>query len=46
MSPFRCPVSADRVGENLNTPGIVVVEADEDASAYAGGHLTRAVRLD
>ncbi|MEO8889157.1 MAG: sulfurtransferase, partial [Jatrophihabitantaceae bacterium] len=31
---------------NLNTPGIVFVEVDEDTSAYEGGHIEGAVRLD
>jgi 3-mercaptopyruvate sulfurtransferase SseA len=45
MSRSEVPVSADWVEENLNTPGIVVVEADEDTSAYDGGHITGAALL-
>jgi thiosulfate/3-mercaptopyruvate sulfurtransferase len=39
-------VSADWAEENLNTPGVVLVEVDEDVSAYDGGHIAGAVRLD
>ncbi|WP_405488574.1 sulfurtransferase [Nocardia sp. NBC_00511] len=39
-------VSADWVEENLNTPGVVLVEVDEDTSAYDLGHIENAVRLD
>ncbi|MGV9665486.1 sulfurtransferase [Nocardia niigatensis] len=39
-------VSADWVEENLNTPGVVLVEVDEDTSAYELGHIEGAVRLD
>ena len=39
-------VSADWAEENLNTPGVVFVEVDEDTSAYDGGHLEGAVKLD
>jgi thiosulfate/3-mercaptopyruvate sulfurtransferase len=45
MSRSEVPVSADWGEENLNTPGIVLVEVDEDASAYAGGHITGAALL-
>lgn len=39
-------VSADWVEENLNTPGIVIVEVDEDTSAYDTGHIEGAVKID
>jgi thiosulfate/3-mercaptopyruvate sulfurtransferase len=39
-------VSADWAEQNLNTPGVVFVEVDEDTSAYDGGHLAGAVKLD
>lgn len=39
-------VSADWVEENLNTPGVVLVEVDEDTSSYDLGHIEGAVRLD
>jgi thiosulfate/3-mercaptopyruvate sulfurtransferase len=46
MSRSEALVSADWVEENLNTPGIVLVEVDEDTSAYDGDHITGAVRID
>ncbi|MBO0856278.1 MAG: sulfurtransferase [Nocardia sp.] len=39
-------VSADWVEENLGTPGVVIVEVDEDTSAYDTGHIEGAVKLD
>ncbi|NUS43652.1 MAG: sulfurtransferase [Mycobacteriaceae bacterium] len=39
-------VSVDWAEENLNTPGVVFVEVDEDTSAYEGGHIAGAVRID
>jgi thiosulfate/3-mercaptopyruvate sulfurtransferase len=39
-------VSADWAEDNLNTPGVVFVEVDEDTSAYDGGHIAGAVKLD
>ncbi|CRK60410.1 Thiosulfate sulfurtransferase, rhodanese [Alloactinosynnema sp. L-07] len=32
--------------ENLNAPGVVFVEVDEDASAYDTGHIPGAVKVD
>jgi thiosulfate/3-mercaptopyruvate sulfurtransferase len=46
MSRADVLVSADWAEENLNTPGVVFVEVDEDTSAYDGGHLAGAVKLD
>src|SRR6476660_352844 len=46
MSRADALVSADWAEENLNTPGVVFVEVDEDVSAYDGGHIAGAVRLD
>jgi thiosulfate/3-mercaptopyruvate sulfurtransferase len=46
MSRADALVSADWAEENLNTPGVVFVEVDEDASAYDVGHITGAVKLD
>jgi thiosulfate/3-mercaptopyruvate sulfurtransferase len=46
MSRADVLVSADWAEENLNTPGVVLVEVDEDASAYDGGHIDGAVKLD
>jgi thiosulfate/3-mercaptopyruvate sulfurtransferase len=46
MSRADALVSADWAEENLNTPGVVFVEVDEDASAYDGGHIAGAVKID
>jgi thiosulfate/3-mercaptopyruvate sulfurtransferase len=46
MSRADVLVSADWAEENLNSPGVVFVEVDEDTSAYDGGHLAGAVKLD
>ena len=39
-------VTADWAESNLDTPGVVFVEVDEDASAYDTGHIAGAVKLD
>jgi thiosulfate/3-mercaptopyruvate sulfurtransferase len=46
MSRADVLVSADWAEQNLNTPGVVFVEVDEDVSAYDGGHIAGAVKLD
>ena len=46
MSRADVLVSADWAEENLNTTGVVFVEVDEDTSAYDGGHIAGAVKLD
>ena len=46
MSRADVLVTADWAAENLNTPGIVLVEVDEDTSAYDTGHIEGAVKLD
>jgi len=46
MSRADVLVSADWAEENLNAPGVVFVEVDEDTSAYDGGHIAGAVKLD
>jgi len=46
MSRADVLVSADWAEENLNTPGVVFVEVDEDTSAYDGGHIAGAIKLD
>jgi thiosulfate/3-mercaptopyruvate sulfurtransferase len=46
MSRADVLVSADWAEENLNTPGVVFVEVDEDTSAYDGGHIPGAIKLD
>jgi thiosulfate/3-mercaptopyruvate sulfurtransferase len=39
-------VTADWAESNLDAPNTVFVEVDEDASAYDGGHIAGAVKLD
>jgi thiosulfate/3-mercaptopyruvate sulfurtransferase len=46
MSRADVLVSADWAEDHLNTPGVVFVEVDEDTSAYDGGHIPGAVKLD
>jgi thiosulfate/3-mercaptopyruvate sulfurtransferase len=46
MSRKDVLVSADWAEQNLTTPGVVFVEVDEDTSAYDGGHIAGAVKLD
>ncbi|WP_028938367.1 sulfurtransferase [Pseudonocardia spinosispora] len=46
MSRQDVLVTADWAEQNLDTDGVVFVEVDEDTSAYEGGHLPGAVRID
>ncbi|GII67292.1 sulfurtransferase [Sphaerisporangium krabiense] len=46
MSRSAVLVDADWVEANLDTPGVVLVEVDEDASAYDKGHIRGAVKID
>ncbi|MCG8919565.1 sulfurtransferase [Actinokineospora sp. PR83] len=46
MSREDVLVSAAWAEENLQTPGVVFVEVDEDASAYDTGHIPGAVKID
>src|SRR5438094_2787374 len=39
-------VDADWVAAHLDDPGVVLVEVDEDTTAYAKGHIRGAVKLD
>ncbi|MBJ8344534.1 sulfurtransferase [Antrihabitans sp. YC2-6] len=39
-------VSTDWAEQNLNAAGTVFVEVDEDTSAYDGGHIEGAIKLD
>ena len=39
-------VTTQWVAENLNTPGVVIVESDEDLLLYQTGHIPGAVRID
>jgi thiosulfate/3-mercaptopyruvate sulfurtransferase len=46
MSREDVLVTADWAEENLETPGVVFVEVDEDTTAYEGGHIPGAVKID
>jgi thiosulfate/3-mercaptopyruvate sulfurtransferase len=46
MSREDVLVSADWAEQNLSTPGVAFIEVDEDTSAYDGGHIAGAVKLD
>jgi thiosulfate/3-mercaptopyruvate sulfurtransferase len=46
MSRESALVSADWAERNLRTPGVVFVEVDEDTTAYDGGHIPGAVKID
>jgi thiosulfate/3-mercaptopyruvate sulfurtransferase len=46
MSRDNVLVSAQWAEDNLDAPGVVFVEVDEDTGAYDGGHIPGAVRID
>jgi thiosulfate/3-mercaptopyruvate sulfurtransferase len=46
MSRSDVLVDADWVEAHLGDPGVVLVEVDEDTSAYDKGHITNAVKID
>jgi thiosulfate/3-mercaptopyruvate sulfurtransferase len=46
MSRENVLVSAQWAEDNLDAPGVVFVEVDEDTSAYDAGHIPGAVRID
>jgi thiosulfate/3-mercaptopyruvate sulfurtransferase len=46
MSRTDVLVTAEWVQEHLDDPNVVLVEVDEDASAYDKGHIRNAVKLD
>ena len=46
MSRENVLVSADWVEEHLNDPKVVLVEVDEDTSAYDKSHIAGAIKLD
>jgi thiosulfate/3-mercaptopyruvate sulfurtransferase len=46
MTRTEALVSPDWVEQNLTTPGVVLVEVDEDTTAYDGGHIAGAVKID
>ncbi|HYB16121.1 MAG TPA: sulfurtransferase [Streptosporangiaceae bacterium] len=46
MSRSEVLVDADWVQAHLDDPGVVLVEVDEDTTAYGKGHIKGAVKLD
>ncbi len=46
MSRSQVLVDADWVAEHGNDDNVVLVEVDEDTTAYDGGHIAGAVKLD
>src|SRR6266566_1531827 len=46
MSRSDILVNADWVEAHLSDPGVVLVEVDEDTSAYDKGHIRNAIKLD
>jgi thiosulfate/3-mercaptopyruvate sulfurtransferase len=46
MSRSDVLVDADWVEAHLGDPGVVIVEVDEDTSAYDKGHIPNAVKVD
>jgi thiosulfate/3-mercaptopyruvate sulfurtransferase len=46
MSRSDVLVAADWVQDHIDDPGVVLVEVDEDTSAYDKGHIQGAVKLD
>ena len=46
MSRADVLVSAEWAEENLNTDRVVFAEVDEDTTAYDGGHIPGAIKLD
>jgi thiosulfate/3-mercaptopyruvate sulfurtransferase len=46
MSRSDVLVDADWVEDHLDDPGVVLVEVDEDTSAYDKGHIRNAVKID
>ncbi|QCW51858.1 sulfurtransferase [Nocardioides dongxiaopingii] len=46
MTRENALVTTQWVEDNLDTPGIVIVEVDEDTTAYDKGHIQGAIKLD
>ncbi|MEU5937752.1 sulfurtransferase [Micromonospora sp. NPDC047548] len=46
MSRDTALVSAEWAEKNIDAPGVVFVEVDEDTSAYDTGHIAGAIKLD
>ncbi|WP_134766782.1 sulfurtransferase [Nocardioides sp. 1609] len=46
MTRENALVTTQWVEDNLDTPGVVIVEVDEDTTAYDKGHIQGAIKLD
>ena len=46
MSRDNSLVTAQWVEDNLDNPDIVLIEVDEDTTAYDKGHIRGAIKLD
>src|SRR6201992_1285233 len=46
MSRSDVLVDADSAGAHIGAPSVVIVEVDEDTSAYDKGHIPTAIKLD
>jgi thiosulfate/3-mercaptopyruvate sulfurtransferase len=46
MSRSDALVDADWVESQIDAPGVVIVEVDEDTSAYDQGHIPSAIKID
>jgi thiosulfate/3-mercaptopyruvate sulfurtransferase len=46
MSRSDVLVDADWAEEHIGAPGVVIVEVDEDTSAYDKGHIPSAIKID
>jgi thiosulfate/3-mercaptopyruvate sulfurtransferase len=46
MSREDCLVTTERAEQNLTAPGLVIVEVDEDTTAYDTGHIPGAVKIN
>ena len=46
MSRSDVLVDADWVEARIGDPGVVIVEVDEDTSAYDKGHIPSAIKID
>src|SRR3954453_19586187 len=46
MSRDQALVDADWVAEHLDDADVVLIEVDEDTTAYDGGHIKGAIKLD
>ena len=46
MSRQEVLVDADWVAEHAGDKNVVLVEVDEDTTAYDGGHIAGAIKLD